>query len=128
MTTEFKQWVLRKYPWMDDDQFECYQMLCDLFSGAHHVHGKLHEWGSGIRLNTSQTGAFCTFDFSRLTFAVLMAHDRCIRFGIEPSGPGMLGLTLYKRHSREGGMSERHPTIVQALEVYRKSYPEPDSA
>lgn len=106
--------------WMSDDQWECWQMIRDLFFGFHHVHGKLHEWGYGIALNTSQTGSFATFDFDGLTRAVLMAHDRMIRFSIEPSGPGMLKLVLHKRHKRDGYMSEKHPTIEQAIELFRK--------
>jgi hypothetical protein len=106
--------------WMTDDQWECYEMLADLFRGFHHIHGKLHECGRGIALNTTQTGSFATFDFDGLTRAVLMAHERMIRFSIEPSGPGMLKLVLHKRHKREGMMSERHPTIEGAIERFRK--------
>lgn len=105
--------------WMSDDQWECYQMLADLFLGFHHISGKLHNWGTGIKLNTTQTGSFATFDFNNLTRAVIMAHDRMIRFEIEPSGPGMLGLTLFKRHTREGLMHERHPTIEDAISSAR---------
>lgn len=107
--------------WMSDDQYECYEFLADIFLGFHHIHGKLHEWGDGIKLNTSQTGSFATFDFDGLTRAVVMAHDRMIRFCIEPSGPGMLGLVCHKRHKREGRMSERHPTIEQAIEIIRNN-------
>ena len=106
--------------WMTDDQWECYQFIADLYCGFHHVHGKLHEWGYGIKLNTSQTSLFSTFDFNGLTKAVIMAHDRMIRFSIEPSGPRMLALVLYKRHKRDGNMSERHPTIEDAISRHRK--------
>ncbi len=105
--------------WMSDDQWECYQMLADLFLGYHHITGKLHAWGTGIKLNTTQVGAFATFDFDKLTRAVLLAHDRMIRFEIVPSGPGMLGLILHKRHSREGRMYAYHPTIEEAIERFR---------
>ena len=111
----------REY-WMTDDQYECYEMLADLFCGWHHVNGKLHEWGSGIKLNcTTADNKFATYDFNYMTRAVLMAHDRCIRFAIEPSGPGMLGLVLHKRHSRDGGMSERHPTIDDAILLFKET-------
>lgn len=100
--------------WMSDDQWECYKMLADIFLGFHHITGKLHNYGRGIALNT-RSGSFATFDFADLTRAVIMAHDRMIRFAIEPSGPGMLKLVLHKRHKREGRMYERHPTIEQAI-------------
>ncbi len=94
-------------------------MLADLFLGFHHIHGKLHECGSGIKLNTSQVGSFATFDFDGLTRAVLMAHERMIRFEVVPSGPGMLGIVLHKRHYRKGRMYERHPTIEEAIKRFR---------
>jgi len=105
--------------WMTDDQWECYQMLADLFHGFHHVNGKLHDWGDGIKLNTSQVGSFATFDFDGLTRLVLLAHERMIRAEIVPSGPGMLGIVLHKRHSREGRMYEQHPTIETAVARFR---------
>ena len=94
-------------------------MLGDLFFGFHHVTGRLHEWGTGIRLNTTSVGYFATFDFDRLTRTVVMAHDRMIRVEICPSGPGMLGLVLFKRHTREGPMHQRHPTIEEAISAIR---------
>lgn len=106
--------------WMTDDQWECYQMLADLFMGFHHIHGKLHEWGKGIKLNCTHVSHFATFDFDGLTRAVLMAHDRHIRFCIEPSGPGMLGLVLHKRDRDGEHMWQRHPTIEQAIEQFKK--------
>ena len=109
----------KRLDWMSDDQWECYQMLGDLFFGFHHVTGKLHKWGTGIRLNTRNVDSFATFDFDRLTRAVVMAHDRMIRLEICPSGPGMLGITLFKRHAREGRMHQRHPTIEEAISVIR---------
>ena len=99
----------------------CYELLADLFLGWHHISGKLHEWGSGIKLNTTNVHHFATFDFDALTRAVILAHDRKIRFEIAPSGPGMIALICHKRHKREGRMYERHPTIEQAIEDFRKN-------
>lgn len=107
--------------WMSDDQWECYQMLGNLFFGFHHITGKLHEWGGGIRLNATNVDSFATFDFDGLTRAVVMAHDRMIRLEICPSGPGMLGITLFKRHAREGRMHERHPTMEDAIKTIREA-------
>jgi len=109
-----------RFPWMNDDQWECYRMLCALYGGDHHVFGIVREDGrTGININTRQTGSMATFDFCMLTRAVLMAHDRCIRFSIEPSGPGMLRLCLHKRHLREGRMHERHPTMEEHIQILR---------
>ncbi len=106
------------YPWMDDNQFECFLMLCSLFCGEHHIMGKIKESGEGIVINCFNHG-WATFDFSLLTRAVIMAHDRMIRFEISPSGPRMLKLHLHKRHAREGRMYERHPTIEDAIKDNR---------
>lgn len=110
------------YPWMSDDQIECYEMLVDIFAGGHHLDGKVKDFGKGIQMSTWQD--FSTFDFARLTDAVFLAHDRCIRFEIQSSGPGMIRLCLWKRHNREGGeFWDRHPTIETALARYRERNP-----
>jgi hypothetical protein len=106
---------------MSDDQKECYKMLCDLFGGSHHLYSDVKEWGTGIQYNNRQD--LSTFDFNTLTTAVFMAHDRMIRLSIGSSGPGMVRMQLWERHTRSGYITERHPTIEDALEIYRKSYP-----
>lgn len=113
------------YPWMNDDQKECFELLCDIHGGGNHLFGKLYPSGeSGIYINSTCSNYMSTFDFSALTKAVVLAHDRMIRFQIEPSGPGMLRLSAHKRHKREGRMHERHPTIEDAIAAVRKEFPE----
>lgn len=109
--------------WMTDDQWKCAEMLADLFGGFHHVRGEIKRCGTGIQVN-SRNGGFATYDFNKLTAAVVMAHDRMIRFDISPSGPGMLRLTFHRRHVRDGNMAARHPTIEDAVAGIRahKSY------
>ena len=108
------------YPWMSDNQFECFVMICDLVGGEHHLCGKVKECGpNGIQINSSNYG-WSTYDFNLLTNAVIMAHDRMIRFEISPSGPGLLKFSLHKRKSREGRMHERHPTIEDAIKRLRE--------
>jgi len=103
--------------WMTDDQFECFKMLCDIMGGGNHLSGSVKAHSRGIELNTRNFyGA--TFDYDQLTKAVILAHDRCIRFEIAPSGPGMVKLILFKRQ-REGRMYERHPTLEEAIEKHR---------
>lgn len=110
------------YPWMTADQVECLEMLCDLYRGYHHVYGKIRPNGDkGIEIN-SRHNTFATCDFNTLTRAVVMAHDRCIRFCIEPSGPGMLRLFLHKRHTRMGCSTERHPFLEEQVADIRKEH------
>ena len=106
--------------WMTDDQWSCWQFIGDLFCGFHHVDGKPKDSGPhGIQVSTHQCHRFCTFDFDRLTRAVVMAHDRCIRFGVGSSGPRMIKLYVHQRHKRDGRMSERHPTMEDAVAMIR---------
>ena len=112
------------YKWMNDFQWECFEMLSDICGGSHHIGGTIRPSGNdGIHINLTYGFSASTFDFNHLTTAVLMAHDRCIRFEIRPSGPRMLGVYLHKRTMREGDISERHPTIETAIDSYRKNWP-----
>lgn len=112
--------------WMSDDQWECAEMLADLFFGWHHVQGEIKQLGSGIKLNTSASNWAATFDYDGLTRAVVMAHDRMIRFEFRPSGSRLMQLVLHKRHTREGAMHERHPTLEEAIVAARKRHPAPE--
>lgn len=112
---------LEKYyraEWMTDDQWSCAQMFADVVGGFHHVCGKFKPFGSGISINTS-SGGFATWDYSRLTGLVVLAHDRMVRVELRPSGPNMIGFALWQRKTREGKMSERHPTIEAAIAMHR---------
>lgn len=100
--------------WMSDGQWECALMFADLMRGFHHIGGKFKQCGSGIEINEPY-GSWATCDYDGLTRAVFMAHDRCIRIVIAPSGPGRLRFILHKRYKREGAMHERHPTLEEAV-------------
>jgi len=104
--------------WMSDDQWLCALFLDRLFGGFHHIHAPLREAGRGICINT-RTCYFSTFDYDLLTKAVIMAHNWGVRLEIGGSGPGMIKIALWKRSKREGHISERHPTIQEAVEKYK---------
>jgi hypothetical protein len=106
---------------MSSDQLECYGLFCDLVGGEHHITGNVYAFGRGIRCSMF-SGMLSTFDFDKLTRLVLLAHDRCIRAEIISSGPNRVGVALHKRHTREGTISQRHPTISQAIETHRKYF------
>ena len=115
----------KRFEWMTDAQFECFEFLCWIYRGAHHVQtSRIKPCGDdGIEINTSYTGQFATFDFNGLTRAVVYAHDKAIRFCIESSGPGMLRLFVHKRQ-RDGEFHERHPTLEAHAADIRKTIKE----
>ena len=122
---EEREWLKRAragYSWMSNDQWDCYLMLGELVFGWHHLSGKVKPYGAGIETNVY--GGIATHDSDILTRAVFLAHARCVRFEIGPSGPGLLRYILHKRHLRDGGESrDRHPTIETALARYRTRNP-----
>ena len=106
--------------WMSDDQWECALMFVKVRGGFHHLSGEFKNIGSGIEIHEMYR-SWATYDFSDLTRLVVRSHDQMIRTEIQPSRPRMLKFMLWKRHSREGGMSERHPTIEDAIKFIRGS-------
>ena len=109
-----------RHDWMTDDQWECAQMFADVVGGFHHVRGKIKAHGRGIKVS-DYGSRWATWDFNSLTRLVVLAHDRMIRAEVVPSGPQMIGFALWKRHSREGGMDQRHPTMEDAVVMHRPS-------
>jgi|WetSurMetagenome_2_1015567.scaffolds.fasta_scaffold548445_2 hypothetical protein len=107
---------------MTSDQLACYQMLCDLVGGAHHIGAPIHALGDGIRVDVEFSSYLATYDYNMLTQAVIMAHDRAIRLQIAPGGPHRVGL-IFHRRQREGSTSQRHPTIEEAIATIRRSRP-----
>jgi hypothetical protein len=109
------------YKKFTDNQWECCKMIFDIVGGEHHLYNKIKSYGDGIEYNTGEN--FATFDGSRLTTAVFMAHDRCIRLAISSSGRGLIRICLWKRKNRDGNYSEKHPTLDKAIATYRESFP-----
>lgn len=109
----------RIHKWMNKDQVECYLMLCDLMYGAHHVFGKITNGGrnDGLIICMHHNDV-ATYDYNLLTRAVVLAHDRCIRFSIMPASGDMLRFGFHKRN-RAGEMNQRHPTIEDHIEIIR---------
>ncbi len=105
------------FEWSEDQKY-CIQFLEDLFGGAHHLSGKMYSFGVGVQyvvINTS----FATFDSNLLTRLVILAHDRCVRVEIVPRAFRYLSIELFRR-KREGRMSDRHPTMEEAINMERR--------
>lgn len=97
---------------------EAIDFFSEYYGGEHHIPGfKPKQFGLGWCVNDNR-GDIATFDFNGLTRLVLMAHDKCIRVGLQPIRNGLMTISIHKRE-REGSMSERHPTIEQAIEKFR---------
>lgn len=96
----------------------------ELFHGEHHIPGEVRPFGLGWKVN-AYSGSLATFDFDGLTRLVLLAHDRCVRAELVAGGPGRVGIAIWQRRARTGGMGERHPTIEQAFASWRERHPAP---
>lgn len=105
--------------------------LLEQWGGLHHFDETLFkktDWTNlrfiELKLNaTMSTGQLSTFDFDALTRLVFLAHDHCIRVQLSPCNGSHFKLMFHPRKTREGSMSERHPTLEQAVADWRESYP-----
>lgn len=96
---------------------EAEKFFSEFYGGAHHIPGhKVHEFGYGYMVKHDRED-LATYDFDQLTRLVLMAHRDCYRAAVENHGPRAMKIMIWKR-KRTGSMSERHPTIEQAIERY----------
>lgn len=114
-----KDWVNSyRLDWMSDDQWLLYLFLNRFFKGFHHIPREPKPFGRGIEINF-KPHCMANFDYDDLTKLVIMSHNWGVRVEIKGSGFGMIKLCLWKRHSREGDMYERIPTIDQMVEKYK---------
>lgn len=97
---------------------EAKAFFAEFYRGEHHFPGKIKPYGLGWSM--SHLGSLATFDDNDLTRLVLLAHERCVRVQVEQGGPYRLRIAIWKRE-REGYIYERHPTIEQAIESFRKA-------
>jgi hypothetical protein len=97
---------------------EAREFFAALFYGEHHITSEIKPIGRGWSITTH--GDISTYDFNGMTRLVLLAHDRCIRASIDTAGM-KLRIRIHKRHTREGDMTERHPTIEEAITTIRAS-------
>lgn len=101
-------------------------LLGDLYGGIYHLEDddlKKVEWDNARYIVfVLRHKRLATVDTSQLTQLVFLCHDNCIRCEISARSPGRLELMFHQRE-REGHIWERHPTIEQALGVYRKYHP-----
>ena len=110
------------------DQQACVDLIADLLGGGHHLPGarSIRPHGDGVAINI-RFATLSSTDPDALTRLVFLAHDRCIRVEVSGAAPGCLKIILHRRHKRDGRFWQRHPTIEQALDTWRRtSLGEPD--
>lgn len=93
------------------EQLACLETLRDWVGGPHHM-PRVYTFGSGISINYS--GDLSTFDGSRLTHLVLLAHRDAVRIELMHSGPRMVKVIAHKRKPIREGLRfwEKHPTLA----------------
>lgn len=98
---------------------EATAFFAEFYQGEHHIpKHQVFEYGHGWMVKHDR-GDLATYDYNELTKLVLMAHDKCIRVGVSPLSKQVLQISIWKRQ-RDGGMCQRHPTLEQAIESFRK--------
>lgn len=94
------------------------RVLSKAFRGIHHA-GNIKKFGGPYPWwETSVYGGLSTCDLDDMTRLVIAAHDNCVRVEVTSSGPRMVKLLLHNR-KRDGTISERHPTIEEAIKDVR---------
>jgi hypothetical protein len=100
------------------NQDEASDFFAEIFGGRHYVPPILKKYGEGWKITCGRNLA--TFDGNLLTRIVLLAHEKCIRVEVVPVNFGLLGIIVHKRQLNSTKLFERHPTIEQAIEEFRK--------
>lgn len=104
----------------------CVGLLAEWQCGTHHITDYINvkkiDWQHPFLLSVCYRGDLATFDFDNLTRLVFLAHDLLIRVELCGASNRYIRLHLHPRGMRDGGMSERHPTAIAALELFRKHH------
>lgn len=82
------------------------------------------DWnaGGGVSVVVSAGGGFSTYDFNRLTTLVFLCHESRVRMDLSSAGMRHWRLTFWQR-SHEGGISNRHPNLDEAIATFREYVP-----
>ena len=102
---------------------EAEDFFSEIYFGLHHIPSKIKEFGRGWSIN--HYGDIATFDSNALTRLVFLAHDAGYRVGISQGSPRHIKISIWKR-GRDGGITEYHPTLENALAKWRQNHPCPE--
>lgn len=96
-----------------------------VFRGIYHLRDRdlrATEWGCDWCIQIRLPRDLATWDGWELTALVVLCHDGGIRLEISAHTFNHLKLMFHQRESREGGMSERLPSIESQIASVRKLY------
>lgn len=93
-------------------------VLAIAYRGLHHVDMRRAKEEPGY-FSVCVFNGVSTYDFDTLTRLVVAAHDECVRLEIDGASHRYLRLIFHDR-KREGGISERHPTMEDAITYIRQ--------
>lgn len=106
-----------------------FRLLDELYYGIYHVayHSNLGKvaWDDQDYIFISVLDSqYATYDSDYLTRLVFMAHAMGLRVAIGQSGPCRIKLEFWQRKSgMDGRIDERHPTLDQAVDMFKRSHP-----
>lgn len=106
---------------------EAEDFFSEIYFGKHHLPSRIKSYGP-TSWSIIHHGDLSTFDFDTLTRLVFLAHDRCCRISIEQGGIHSVKIIVWERKKRTGSMFERHPTIEDALKLWRKKHKKEERA
>lgn len=78
------------------------------------------DWGGGV--SVIWRGCLASWDFSDLTWLVLLCHEARIRVSIEPLARQYLRLAFHQR-AGSGGIARRHPDLDEAVTDFYQRVP-----
>ena len=110
-------------PTIDPDEFKAKveRILSAVFGGLHRIPNKI-KWAVNASFQMAEIlipGDLATWDFSNLTVLVLAAHEEAIRVSLSACNFRYMRLMMHPR-LREGCISQRHPTIDEAVAMFRR--------
>lgn len=102
-----------------------------LFGGKHHIPAPGHEGEHGVReygdgWYVCYWGGLATWDMSRLTQLVFLAHHYGVRAEVSTAGR-YLRIAIHQR-TRDRSSMRGHPTLEQAVGRFRAGWPQAEEA
>ncbi len=98
-------------------------LLGELFCGIYHIDNRSlakARWDNNYVIFISiGYKDWSTYDSANLTRLVFLAHHMAIRVELQPSRYGYMRILFHLR-TRSGNSSERHPTLDEAVENFKK--------